>query len=602
MDEALRWGKKLRPGTAQRVGAGAASDRVIAAVAADNIVAVVALDHVSVVAPGDGVVAKPAVHLVHARPAVDRVAAEHPEQNVVARATAQRVVLDVSLDPVVAVANGTGLRALGAGRTDAAWSPDGKRIAFSAKVGGNYDIYTMRADGTGVTRVTTSPREDAKPTWSPDGKQLAFRGCTFTGGDYSEPICDIYRLRSTAPYGRAVKLTDSKVNPTSGPCARYSADRQTWQSVTWRPNGAQLAVSRLCHYDYEPGWFEPEIISAVDGRTTRSLDGDLSGPAWSPNGSKLTWLDYDQYNDGGAVRQLPIRVVTGEDAPVVLHLHNSRVGVDYRGYRGTLYVLDTGAAAEGPISVREWDGYLRLLDKMAEIADNRLIIDGQIWRPAPEPRYVVMSYGIGGNHGGTGLSTSASDNTNVLAASYFRADSFEAARAHALAVAARDYNTKSIPAIERMTPEIEIIDPAWVRLTVPPAESDEVDAARNALQERVDEVNKLYNRRDRDNPSTPAAEQSAWDGMVAARSALAALTSDLTGALPIGRPQDAPPARVVLGTLGADGHVDPDTVACMYHHVAGPQFEEGVTWVDLTGDPDVTCPHGYHAPMEPVGF
>ena len=38
-----------------------------------------------------------------------------------------------------------------------AWSPDGTRIAFTSNRTGTYQIYTMNADGTGVTQVTSGP-------------------------------------------------------------------------------------------------------------------------------------------------------------------------------------------------------------------------------------------------------------------------------------------------------------------------------------------------------------------------------------------------------------------------------------------------------------
>src|SRR4051794_10077329 len=66
---------------------------------------------------------------------------------------------------------------------DPTWSPDGTRIAFSSNRDGNFDIYTMAADGSDVQQVTFVDREhdwdyveSFEPTWSPDGTQLAFTG------------------------------------------------------------------------------------------------------------------------------------------------------------------------------------------------------------------------------------------------------------------------------------------------------------------------------------------------------------------------------------------------------------------------------------------
>ncbi len=56
-----------------------------------------------------------------------------------------------------------------------AWSPDGQKIAFSRNVDGNVDIYLIRVDGAGLTRLTTAPGTDSVPAWAPDGRQLVFR-------------------------------------------------------------------------------------------------------------------------------------------------------------------------------------------------------------------------------------------------------------------------------------------------------------------------------------------------------------------------------------------------------------------------------------------
>src|SRR5688572_11688148 len=51
-----------------------------------------------------------------------------------------------------------------------AWSPDGKKIAFSSAG----DILVMNPDGSGRTNLTRHPAGDATPVWSPDGKKIAF--------------------------------------------------------------------------------------------------------------------------------------------------------------------------------------------------------------------------------------------------------------------------------------------------------------------------------------------------------------------------------------------------------------------------------------------
>lgn len=56
------------------------------------------------------------------------------------------------------------------------WTPDGKQIIFSSNHknprGGNFDIYIVSLDGTGLTQITSDEGFDGFPMFSPDGKKL----------------------------------------------------------------------------------------------------------------------------------------------------------------------------------------------------------------------------------------------------------------------------------------------------------------------------------------------------------------------------------------------------------------------------------------------
>ena len=53
------------------------------------------------------------------------------------------------------------------------WSPDGSLIAFTRKhEGNNFDIYTIRPDGSDLRQLTTTPANDAHAVWTEDSKYL----------------------------------------------------------------------------------------------------------------------------------------------------------------------------------------------------------------------------------------------------------------------------------------------------------------------------------------------------------------------------------------------------------------------------------------------
>jgi TolB protein len=207
-------------------------------------------------------------------------------------------------------ADGSGLRRLsprGAYDESPAWSPDGRSIAFarSADVvsGLVTDIWVMLADGTRARRVTGHPMEDKRPTWSPDGKQIAFvRGAeVFTmkrDGTTQRPLLKP-RIQGTwpswSPLGRRIALISYKtkslyvVRP-DGRGQRIAGGADTLGGApAWSPDGEVIAFELERDSD-------DLIVVRPDGADLHVL---VSGndPSWSPDSQKVVFTNSSQSDD-----------------------------------------------------------------------------------------------------------------------------------------------------------------------------------------------------------------------------------------------------------------------------------------------------------------
>src|SRR5262249_11866572 len=147
-----------------------------------------------------------------------------------------------------------------------AWSPDGKRIAFTRHVHNQFpQIYVMDADGSNVVPLTRGEDFTADPAWSPDGKTIAF---TRTRADARFH----FRVYTVAANGKDIKELTAQDNEIG------------YVYPTWSPDGKRIAFA-----DMAAGALEL-FVTDVDGKNQRQLThlrGQSTYPAWSPDGKRI---------------------------------------------------------------------------------------------------------------------------------------------------------------------------------------------------------------------------------------------------------------------------------------------------------------------------
>jgi TolB protein len=146
-----------------------------------------------------------------------------------------------------------------------AWSPDGKRIAFSSTFEGNQELYVAEIGSGDRQRLTNDPAFDAHPAWSPDGKKIAF--ATSRWGDFEIAVMD-------SDGGNLMRLTESRglddypVFSPNGKHLAFMSNRDgNFEIYVVNADGTDpVNVTQHAALDNFPGWTRDGKLAFVSNR------------------------------------------------------------------------------------------------------------------------------------------------------------------------------------------------------------------------------------------------------------------------------------------------------------------------------------------------
>jgi eukaryotic-like serine/threonine-protein kinase len=216
--------------------------------------------------------------------------------------------------------------------SDFSWSPDGGKIAYLSRRGGQYNIWLVKKDGTDNFQLTENTDEKLYfycPLWSPDGKRIAFTAKTGNRAGkptFSALVIDtelktskvltlqktFFRLIGWEPSGKYLFLVSTDGSETRSLQAEVSILKLDIETGQTQPVAAlkdaylaniQLAadgktVAFAAHREGKDNiWLIPTAGGEVK-QLTRNNDARLyfSSLAWSPDGSSIFFGKQSRYS------------------------------------------------------------------------------------------------------------------------------------------------------------------------------------------------------------------------------------------------------------------------------------------------------------------
>jgi TolB protein len=203
------------------------------------------------------------------------------------------------------------------------------RIAFAIERGSISSLYTVRANGTGLRRITVPPTRqdlggDSGPVWSPNGRRIVFeRDLPYWGDDRfrlaAVPAAGgLARQLTPGPYdamptvspdGRRIAFVRLTRTDTEASVSLYTVDRLGHHaapllssgldiSPAWSPDGKTIVFSRLADQSL-PIDQATLYLADADGSNVRPLGpAPVRGvsPAWSPDGKRIAFVSFADHN------------------------------------------------------------------------------------------------------------------------------------------------------------------------------------------------------------------------------------------------------------------------------------------------------------------
>ncbi|NNK87068.1 MAG: S9 family peptidase, partial [Flavobacteriaceae bacterium] len=269
--------------------------------------------------------------------------------------------------------------------SQARWSPDGKRLAFSSATEEGSELYMYWMDTGQIAKLSQLERSPGNLTWSPNGKQLAF---TMFVAQKPPVVADMPRKPKGAKWADKPRITDRLkheadgrgymepgfshifIIPSEGGTARQltSDNYNHGGALSFSPDGKDIYFSANLTENWEYDFRNSEVykVNVDSGKISQLSDqqGPDGSPKVSPDGRTVAFISFKDKVQTYQLRQLNIMNTDGSGRKILTaDLDRSVAGLQWANDgKGIYFMYDD----KGNTKV----AYVGLNGKVRKLADN----------------------------------------------------------------------------------------------------------------------------------------------------------------------------------------------------------------------------------------
>jgi Tol biopolymer transport system component len=197
--------------------------------------------------------------------------------------------------------------------SDAAWSPNGRELAFRGYYGsgdGQYDLYVVTVNGCHLTSLTHR-LAGTSPSWSPSGQQIAFElggidvinpdgtglrrltADTSSQWDSSPAWSARNQIAFVRSFLRGSRVTSQQIyaiDADGSALVALTHGRPGFGQPSWSPDGRRIAFVAITDSRYySTGTIQVATADGAASRPVTPASWMSFSPTWTPNG-KLVFL------------------------------------------------------------------------------------------------------------------------------------------------------------------------------------------------------------------------------------------------------------------------------------------------------------------------